>query len=97
MDDSAARIDGNGRLERVNVMLSPQDRKWLSEITGQFRSRGVDISGSEVVRAALAALRELRAIAPDVIRACRSGTDMEVAGIAAIRLVRYTPMGARLK
>jgi hypothetical protein len=57
----------------------------------------VDISVSEVVRAALAALRELDGIAPDLIRACRSGTDMEVTGIAVKRLANYTPMGARLK
>lgn len=94
---ATAGANGNGRLERVNVMLSLRDRTWLDQITAEMRAIGADISRSEVIRAALAAFRELHEIAPHLVQASRSGTDLEVVGIAAMRSVTYTPMAGYLK
>ena len=48
---ATAGAKANGRLERVNVMLSPNDRVWLEQITAEMRATGADISRSEVIRA----------------------------------------------
>ncbi|MBV8844664.1 MAG: hypothetical protein JO307_17800 [Bryobacterales bacterium] len=87
MDGGGARIGGNGRLEPVNVMLSPGDRSWLDQIAREMLDNGGEVSRSEIIRAALAAFRELHAIAPELLRGSRSGTDLELVGIAAIRSV----------
>jgi hypothetical protein len=84
------------RLERVNVMLSPADRTWLDQICEEIRVGGGTVSRSEVTRAALAMLRELHTLMPEMLRQCGSGVDLEVVGIAAVRLASlrwsgYTP------
>ena len=89
-------LNGSKRLERVNVTLSPTDRVWLDQISKEVRVGGGAISRSEVTRAALAILRELHTLTPEMLRKCQSGSDLEVVGIAVVRSAslrwtRYTP------
>jgi len=92
-NEHEARTNGDGRLERVNAMLSLRDRTWLDQITAEMHATGADVSRSEIIRAALAAFRELHRIAPHLMQASRSGTELKSIGIAAMRSVTYTPMG----
>lgn len=51
------------KLIRVNLMLSREDSDWLDEFAEEVRHKtGARLSRSEIVRAALAALRELNAL-----------------------------------
>lgn len=53
----------NSKLIRVNLMLSREDSDWLDEFAEEVRHKtGARLSRSEIVRAALAALRELNAL-----------------------------------
>jgi hypothetical protein len=56
--------NGDSQLVRVNLMLSAQDSAWLNEFSEEVRHlTDGRISRSEIVRAALAALREVRTFA----------------------------------
>ena len=89
---ATAEASRHERLDRVNVMLSLGDRAWLDQITGELHDRGADVSRSEVIRASLAAFRELHRIAPHLVQTSRNTTELKCIGIAAMRLVSYTPM-----
>jgi hypothetical protein len=53
------------RLERVNIMLARQESEWLDELAAEIHtSSGAKVSRSEIVRAAIAGLRELHRLAP---------------------------------
>lgn len=86
-----------GSLERVNLMISREESAWLDQLAAEIRTRtGAKVSRSEITRAAIATLRELHR-AGDAARFgslvdCKSGADLSVLGVIAIRrAVSYTP------
>lgn len=53
----------NSKLIRVNLMLSREDSDWLDQFAAEVRHKsGARLSRSEIVRAAVATLRELQAL-----------------------------------
>jgi hypothetical protein len=84
-------MSGNGsRLERVNLMLSSEESEWLNQLAMEIRQQtGASVSRSEIVRAAIAALRELHRFCPQsqfgALTAAKKGTDLRVLAILAIR------------
>jgi len=53
------------RLERVNIMLERQESEWIDKLAAEIHtSTGAKVSRSEIVRAAIAGLRELHRLAP---------------------------------
>jgi hypothetical protein len=80
------------RLERVNVMLSRQDSSFLDQLPEEIHTQtGARVSRSEIVRAALAGLKELHRLAPETpsrfvpLAQVRSGADLVIWMILAIR------------
>jgi hypothetical protein len=93
-----AKHNENERLERFNVVLSLEDRAWLDELAGEMLAgTGAKVSRSEIIRAAIATLRELHRAAPDCparflsLARCRSGSDLEVMGVLAVRWATREP------
>jgi hypothetical protein len=75
------------RLERVNLVLSSADRRWLDQLTGELRaSNGAAVSRSEITRAGLGILRALQKAYPQLLLQCRSGDDIELVCISAMKL-----------
>ena len=81
------------RLERFNVVLSLEDIAWLDNLAGEIQATSAaKVSRSEIIRAALATLRELRRCAPQCparlipLAHCKSGADLAIAGVIAVRL-----------
>ena len=80
------------RRERFNVVLSLEDSAWLDELAEELLAgAGAKVSRSEIIRAALATLRELHRTAPDCparflpLAQCRRGSDLAVMGVLAVR------------
>jgi len=83
----------NPRLYRVNLMLGDDDSAWLDQLAGEIRAAtGADVSRSEIVRAAIAGLRELHHLTesdgaswlPPLTRAKR-GSDLSMLAVLAAR------------
>jgi hypothetical protein len=80
------------RLERFNVVLSLEDIAWLDQLAGEiYASNGARLSRSEIIRAAIATLKELHKWAPRCpgkllpLAECKSGADLVMAGVIAMR------------
>lgn len=78
------------RLERFNIVLSVDDSAWLDQLaTEMLAGTGAKVSRSEIIRAAIATLRELHRAAPDCpalrLAHCRSGSDLAMMGVVAVR------------
>jgi hypothetical protein len=83
----------SGRLYRVNLMLGDDDSAWLDQLASEIEAAtGAQVSRSEIVRAAIAGLRELHHLtaAGDVpgfpsLTTCQSGRDLAMLGVLAAR------------
>jgi len=78
------------RLERVQLMLSRQQSKWLDQLAQEIRERtGAKVSRSEITRAALSTLTELHRLGTagcfDSLATCKSSAELTVAGVLALR------------
>ena len=80
------------RLERFNLVLSLTDIAWLDALTAEILAEtGAKVSRSEIIRAALATLRELHQLAPACparfapLATCRSGAELAQIGVLAAR------------
>lgn len=83
---------GAERLERVNLMLGKDESEWLDELAAEIlAATGSKVSRSEIVRAAIATLRELHRLAPACparfipLSSCKSGSELVVLGVLAVR------------
>lgn len=79
------------RMERVNLMLSAEDNAWLSQCAEIHAQAGARVSRSEIVRAAIAGLKELHRLAPQSplfarLIPSRSGSALSVATVVAARI-----------
>jgi hypothetical protein len=81
------------RMERFNIVLRLDDSEWLDRIAWEIREKnGAKISRSEIVRAAIAGIRELNLQASKrpsqfvPLANARSGSDLRVLAILAARL-----------
>ena len=80
------------RLYRYNLLLSDEDSVFLDRLSEELHATtGSKISRSEIVRAAIAGLRELHRLAPDCpsrfpgLTAARSGEDLAMLSVVAAR------------
>jgi hypothetical protein len=80
-------------MERVNLMLDRRESEWLDQLVGEILAKtGAKVSRSEIVRAAVATLHELDRMASLnparllPLAQCKTGADLVVAGVSAIRL-----------
>lgn len=85
--------NGSGNLERVNLMIGRDESAWLDQLVGEIARRGGKVSRSEIVRAALAMLRELHDLGDAVpfgisLGAAKRGSDLIVMGTIAVRALR---------
>jgi len=81
------------RLYRYNVLFTDSESAWLDELAGEIEATtGVKVSRSEIVRAALAGLRELHRLVPErasrlaPLTNARAGSDLTLLAILAARL-----------
>ena len=93
------------RLQRFNIVLGTEDISWLDQLAAEIlASSGGKVSRSEIIRAAVATLRELHRCVPQSVPGlipladCKSGADLMMAGVLAVRLAAtqsaYTPFSA---
>ena len=80
-------------MERFNIVLPLEDSEWLDRFAWEIRQQnGAKVSRSEIVRAAIAGLRELHRRAPErpskfaPLTQARSGSDLEMIAILAARV-----------
>lgn len=80
-------------MERVNIMLAPDESEWLDALVREIQAQnGGKVSRSEIVRAALAGMRELHSSSlkrPSKLvpfHLCRSGSDLMIIMMVAIRI-----------
>jgi hypothetical protein len=97
---TATNQNGHERLERVNIMLSREDRRFLDQFAAEIRQQsGGSVSNSEIVRAGLAAMRELHRIGADSrygpVTAARKGLDLRVLAVMAVRRGVLRSVGSR--
>jgi hypothetical protein len=90
----------NERLERFNVVLSLDDIALLDSLAAEILAEtGAKVSRSEIIRASLAATRELHQIAPSCparfvpLAQCRSGSELAMLGVLAVRWATSIPQG----
>lgn len=88
----------NRGLERFNVVLSLEDNAWIDQLAGEILANtAAKVSRSEIIRAALATLRELHRAAPACskrfvpLSTCKSGSDLTVMGVLAVRWATGPP------
>jgi hypothetical protein len=81
------------RLERFNVVLSLDDIAWLDHLAAEIQAgNGGKVSRSEIIRAAVATLKELHRCVPQCapglvpLADCKRGAELMMAGILAVRL-----------
>ena len=81
------------RLYRYNVLLADAESAWLDQLADEIHEQtGAKVSRSEIVRAAIAGMRELHRLAPEApsrfvpLGSSRSGADLVVMIVMAIRL-----------
>ena len=82
----AARV----ALIRLNFMLPVRDSQWLDDVVYVFAERGVRISRSEILRAAIAALREVQDLSTRIptvfsMDSARDGTQLATLAFLAVR------------
>ena len=71
-------------LRRVNLMLSRANSDFLVQLGREIDARtGAKVSRSEIIRAALAGMRELHRFSP--LATCKNETDLAVQMLLAIR------------
>jgi hypothetical protein len=87
-----AKHNPEERLERFNTVLSLDDIAWLDQLAAEIQaSNGTKLSRSEIIRAAIATLRELHKWAPRCptkllpLAQCKGGADLVMAGVIAMR------------
>jgi hypothetical protein len=85
------RNDDN-RLERFNLLLIREESEWLDQLAAEIlAATGAKVSRSEIVRAAIATLRELHRAAPAgparlmPLGRCESGAALAQVGVLAVR------------
>ena len=90
--------DPDIRLERFQVVLSLDDIAWLDALAAEMLAgTGAKVSRSEIIRAAIATLGELHQWAHLCparllpLAQCKSGADLVMAGVIAIRRAATTP------
>jgi len=80
---------------RVNLVLGRNESEWLDQLAAEIlASSGAKVSRSEIASAAIATFRELHRLVPSCrcpaglipLGRCKSGTELVVAGLLAIRL-----------
>jgi hypothetical protein len=83
---------GDSRLERFQLLLAAKESEWLDELSAEIlATTGAKVSRSEIVRAAIATLRELHRAAPACparlmpLGRCESGVALAQAGVLAVR------------
>jgi len=93
VEQGTAAKPNSPRMERFNIVLPREDSEWLDVLAWQIRAQtGAKVSRSEIVRAAIAGLRELHLRAPErpskfvPLAQARSGSDLELIAILAARL-----------
>jgi hypothetical protein len=81
------------RLYRYNLLLADAESAWLDQLADEIRqANGAKVSRSEIVRAAIAGLRELYRLAPErpskfvALTHARTGSDLALMTILAARL-----------
>lgn len=86
------KTTNGARLERVNLMLEREESEWLDKLAQSIKDQtGAKVSRSEIVRAAIAGLRELHRLAPESqsrlfpLDRCRSGSDLAMLAVIASR------------
>ncbi len=79
-------------LYRYNLLLADSDSAWLDQLAEEIHAAtGAKVSRSEVVRAALAGMRELARLAPGcpsrfpALTHCRSGENLAMLAVLAAR------------
>jgi len=79
------------RLYRYNLLLADEESAWLDQLAEQIREEsGAKVSRSEIVRSALAGLRELHTRAPECLSrfppltSCKSGADLSCLAVLAV-------------
>jgi len=84
--------DADKRLERFNVVLSLDDIAWLDRLSAEILvEAGAKLSRSEIIRAALATMRELHDVAPHYpnhlapLTKCTSGGALAAVGVFSVR------------
>ncbi len=82
----------DARLYRYNLLLTDSESTWLDQLAEEIRATtGAKVSRSEIVRAALAGLRELHRLAPTcpsrlpALTAARSGDALAMLTVLAAR------------
>ena len=86
------KCNADVRLERFNVVLSLQESEWLNQLSAEIQAQtGAQVSRSEIIRAALAGLRELHRRAPLCTRlvplhTCTKGSDLTALAVLSARL-----------
>jgi hypothetical protein len=78
------------RMERVQLMLSPELSAWLDQLSSEIREHtGASVSRSEITRAALTTLRELHRLGEAAcvgkLAGCKSCAELTIAGVATVR------------
>jgi hypothetical protein len=86
--------NGDERLERFNLVLSLEDIVWLDQLVAEISAESrAKVSRSEIVRAAVATLREVHRLAPSAperllpLAQCKSGRELAALGVLAVRWV----------
>jgi len=78
------------RRERFNVVLSIEDIAFLDQLAAEMAATGAKVSRSEIIRAAVAMLRDLHNAAPRCparfhpLQQCRSGSELVIMGSVAV-------------
>jgi hypothetical protein len=91
MPGSTTNTNGRGnRLERVNLMLSQEENAWLNQLSDEIKQQtGANVSRSEIVRAGLAAIRDLHSIGAasrlGALTAAKNGSELRVVAVMAVR------------
>jgi hypothetical protein len=82
----------NELMYRYNLVMGDTDSNFLDQLAEEIReATGAKVSRSEIVRAAIAGLRELHRLAPDcpsrfpALTHCRSGEDLAMLTVLAAR------------
>jgi len=77
------------RLYRYNVLFTDSESAWLDQLAEEIHAAtGAKISRSEIVRAAIAGLRELHRLDPATVpklNQCKSGAELAAVAYLAAR------------
>lgn len=83
---------------RYNLVMGDSDSAWLDQFAEEIHAAtGAKVSRSEIVRAAIAGMRELARLAPGcpsrfpALTHCRSGEDLAMLTVLAARCATQEP------